>query len=59
MDTVVYNARSIERATPDALRPLWTDAYRLLMSMPGISAEQIRLQPRIWQMMGKRLTGQK
>jgi len=55
--TISHNAQAVERATPNALRPLWDDAYRLLMSLPMISAEEIKFQPCAWQVVLKRLAG--
>lgn len=55
--TVSYNAQTVEMATPDALRPSWDEAYRLLMNLPKISSKEIKFQPHAWQVILKRLTG--
>jgi glycosyltransferase involved in cell wall biosynthesis len=58
-NTVSYNAKSVERATPKALLPLWDDAYRILIGFPALTGKDVVLQSHAWQVVLDRLKSRK
>ncbi len=57
LSTIPHNSKAVERATLNALRPLWDQVYNSLMRMPAISVEDAKFQPRAWQVALNRLKG--